>query len=269
MNVPALKHKGKAAASPATEPANAQSPPIDSTTTVSSAPMTVHDQSSAVNPSPAPGPSTAGQQHSTTQITKQPALNVAPEPSGESYASMSRAFQYAANVFMQYPHVKSRAEKAEQESNIKESYVKEIQSLHKAEILNLQDRVTVQNKIIREQRATVEGFQRQPKLSESKNVGKQQEQDGTKDLNLELKESKESFQALKQKFEELNQQYGGKVKCDRCSALYQENLGLREESSSARRLFRMMVGSRIPRGQLPTAETEPNQAGPVSCFSLV
>lgn len=270
MKVSALaKQKGKAAASPATESkipesAKTQSPAVDSTMTAPSAPMTVHGESSAVNQSPAQGPSTTGQQYSTRQITEHPALNAPPEPSGESYAAMSRAFQYAANVFVQYPHVKSRAEKAEQESNIRESYIKEMQSLHKAEILNLQDRVTVQNKIIREQRATIEGFQGQPKMSESDNVGKQQQQDGTTDLRLELEESKEAFQALKQKFEELNQQHGGKIECDRCSAIYQENLGLREELTSSRRLFRMMVGSRIPRGYLPAAEPEPNQAVPVS-----
>lgn len=231
--------------------------------------MTVHDQSAVVNSSPAQDPSTTERQYSTTQITEQPALNAPPEPSGDSYAGMSRAFQYAANVFMQYPHVKSRAEKAEQESNIKESYIKEIQSLHKAEILNLQDRVTVQNKIIREQRTTIESFRGQSSVNEDGNVGKQQQQDGTKDLRLELEESKEAFQVLKQKFEELNQQHGGKIECDRCSALHQENLGLEEELSSACRLFRMMVGNKIPRGHLPAAETEPNQAVPVSCFSLV
>lgn len=264
MKVPALKKKERIVASPATEPADTQSPTVDSTLTAPSAPMTVRDQSSAVNPSPAQGPSTTGQQYGTTQITEQPALNAVSEPSGEAYASMSRAFQYAANVFMQYPHVKSRAEKAEQESNIKESYIKEIQSLHKAEILNLQDRVTVQNKIIREQRTMIEGFQGQSKMSASDNVGKQQQQDGIKDLKLELEESKEAFQVLKHKFEELNQQHGGRLECDKCSALYQENMGLREELTSARRLFRMMLGSRIPRGYLPAAETEPSQAVPVS-----
>lgn len=182
---------------------------------------------------------------------------------------MSRAFQYAANVFMQYPHVKSRAEKAEQESNIKESYIKEIQSLHKAEILNLQDRVAVQNKIIREQRATIESFQGQSRVNENGNVGKQQQQDGTKNPRVELEESKEAFRALEQKFKELNQQHGGKIECDRCSALHQENRGLEEELSSARRSFRMMVGNIIPRGHLPVAETEPNQAVPVSRFALV
>lgn len=84
-----------------------------------------------------------------------------------------------------------------------------------------------------------------------------------------MEESKEAFRALEQKFKELNQQHGGKIECDKCSALHQENRGLEEELSSARRSFRMMVGNRIPRGHLPVAETEPNEAVPVSCFALV
>lgn len=140
----------------------AQSPPSDYIRANSPAPMAPSNQSSEACPSPTKSQGNADiatQQSSTTQSPRQPATEVAPEPSDDPCASLYQTFHQAATIFAQHPQVKARAERAEKENTEKEIYIREMQSSHAAEISYLRDRLALRNELVQEQRAKIEGLQ--------------------------------------------------------------------------------------------------------------
>lgn len=199
--------------------------------------------------------SSTGQLSSTTQTSGQPVTDAVLESSADSYSMLSQTFQRAANIFVEYPQVKARAEKAERENALKERHIRdELQSSHVVEVARLQRQLAAQNKTIHERRVTIEGFKIPLRMNESHKEEIRQRSDQIKSLELELAETKKSLQSLQRRDSLDKRGNEGQLQCDECSSLSQENQKLTEEMANVRDLLDRMIPARMPRGSgSPTA----------------
>lgn len=199
--------------------------------------------------------SSTGQLSSTTQTSGKPATDAVLESSVDSYSMLSQTFQRAAKIFVEYPQVKARAEKAERENVLKERHIRELQSSHFVEVAKLQGQLAAQNKTIHDQRMTIEGFKIPLRMNESQKEEIRQQSDQIKSLELELAETKKLLQSLQQRRDSLDKRDNdGQLQCDEFLSLSQENQNLTEEMANVRDLLDRMIPARMPRGSgSPTA----------------
>ncbi|ODM22776.1 hypothetical protein SI65_00365 [Aspergillus cristatus] len=187
------------ATNPTIRPIKVQNSSNGGTAATPSATRNIRDQTLPANSNPTHGlgsKSAAGAQPISTKSTNRPAADAVPEVTDESYTLLSRSFHYAANIFAQYPQVTARVEKAEKDGADKDRLIKELQSSDEAKVSELRDRLVAQNKMMSEQVAVIEHFQRRLKTSESQ-AGRVQR------LEFELAELKRDLHSPKLKIESL------------------------------------------------------------------